>query len=140
MPQDGVPSYGTTTAESTTTLPALEIPPEVLENCIGFLAGSPDELQTIRLAGAGWARPHPGPFSWQNIQPAEDSYDYTLTDSWVKAAQENNIGLLATIWSYASWDQAKCHKGECVVSTLDQFYPQEGWEEFSIPASRCKPC
>lgn len=126
---------------TTTTTPAqLAIPTGVLENCIGFLAGAPEELTTIRLAGGGWARPHPGPFSWSNIEPEEGRYDFTVSDSWVKTGQENNVALVATIWPYSLWDQAKCRGRECEVTEKDQFYPRKGEEAFSIPKSRCRPC
>jgi len=130
----------TSTTRTTTTLISTEIPSEILENCIGFLIGSPNEINTIKLTGGGWVRPHPGPFSWQNIQPTEGTYDFSQTDIWVKTAQENKIGLVATIWPYADWDQKKCHGNECIVGTSDEFYPREGEEMFGIPSSRCKPC
>ncbi|MFQ5974968.1 MAG: hypothetical protein ACE5J5_01445 [Candidatus Hydrothermarchaeales archaeon] len=103
--------------------------------------GAPEEAQTANMAGAGWARPHPGPFSWNNIEPSKGTYVFEETDDWVKKVQENNIALLATIWPYADWDQAVCREKTCEVSKLDQFYPQEMFgKEFGIPKSRCAPC
>jgi len=122
----------------------VEIPDAIEANCMGFLIGNPDEeMQTARQAGAGWARPHPGPFAWEFIEPVKGQFVFTGTDEWVISAQENNMAILGTIWPYADWDQSKCHGIECEVGEEDEFHiktipgepPMPG-----IPLSRCVPC
>lgn len=109
------------------------IPANVENNCIGFLTGSPEESENIKLIGAGWARPHTGPFVWQDIEKVKGNFDFTQTDFWVKKAQEDNVTILGTIWPYAKWDQENCHSSECEVSSTDQFSEP-------LPISRCEPC
>ncbi len=137
----------TTTPPPTTTLPPTTTPPpktihvSIEKNCMGFLLGAPEEAQTANVAGAGWARPHPGPFSWNSIELSKGTYVFDETDDWVKRVQENNIAILATIWPYADWDQAVCREKTCEVSDIDQFYPKGIFgKEFGIPKSRCPPC
>jgi len=113
---------------------SLSIPPTIEQNCIGFLVGGEDELANVQLVGAGWARPHPGPFAWGFIESVPGKYDFSLADAYVKKAQEENVSLLATVWPFADWDQ-KDHP-ECQVSTTDIFYPGPYG---GIPAYRCKP-
>ncbi len=114
------------------------IPQAILDNCMGFLVGQRWELSYIPPTGGAWARPHPGPFAWQWIEPSEGIYEFRETDFWVIEAQKNNVSLLGTIWPYADWDQAKCHGTSCEVSSQDQFYPRDVSD--GIPKSRCKPC
>ena len=105
------------------------------------MPGAPEEVPWIRELGAGWARPHPGPFAWEWVEKQPDKFDYTVTDAWVRAAQENDVALLGTIWPYAGWDQGRCHKTECDVSEGDIFYPRgKGGFIDGIPKSRCIPC
>jgi hypothetical protein len=67
--------------------------------------------------------------------------DYSETDAWVKAAQDRDIALLATIWPYADWDQRACRNESCAVSDIDTFYPAGASGALQgIPRSRCKPC
>lgn len=115
----------------------LSIPSSIENNCIGFLTGTPEETATIKLIGAGWTRPHPGPFSWGAIEPTQDSYDFSDTDDLVKAAQQNNVLILGTIWPFASWDQED--EPNCKVSEQDQFYPKDPRGRLGIPPYRCKP-
>ena len=116
----------------------LAIPQSILDNCMGFLVGERWELSYIPPTGGAWARPHPGPFSWQRIEPSEGTYSFRDIDFWVLEAQKNNVSLLGTIWPYADWDQAKCRDASCEVSAQDQFYPRDVSD--GIPKSRCKPC
>jgi len=81
--------------------------------------------------GTSWIRPHPGPFSWHLVEPTQGTWDFDSTDACVKAAQEHNLLILATIWPYAEWDQ-------------DYWRGQPRWEESSgfeqdLPTSRYKP-
>jgi hypothetical protein len=115
----------------------VELPESIEGNCIGFLIGDPREARTVPLAGGAWARPHPGPFAWQWLEPEEGSFSFHEADRWVQAAQANGVALLGTIWPYADWDQKTCHDASCEVSMEDQFYP---FGPGGIPKSRCVPC
>jgi hypothetical protein len=112
-----------------------------LENCIGFLVGSPEEVPHVSYVSAGWIRPHPGPFSWGFIEKSPGDFDFSFTDNVVRTAGKEGVGVLATVWPFADWDQQKCAAKKCKVSTRDMFYPRAkmGFTE-GIPASRCKPC
>ncbi len=116
-----------------TKLKSVDIPPSIEDNCIGFLVGNPGETATVKLIGGGWARPHPGPFSWGHIEPVQGEYDFRYTDDFVMHSQENNISILATIWPFANWDQ----DSKCKVGSNDMFYPRPG--AMAIPEYRCKP-
>lgn len=113
----------------------LEIPEEIVNNCVGFLVGSAEEAENINLIGAGWARPHPGPFAWGDIETSPGVYDFSSTDYTVKLAQEHEISILGTIWPFAKWDQEG--DSSCKVSTQDIFYPKGPGD--GIPEYRCKP-
>jgi hypothetical protein len=81
--------------------------------------------------GTPWIRPHPGPFSWHLVEPTQGTYDFSATDACVKAAQEHNLHVLATVWPFAEWDQ-------------EWWENQPGWEasqgfEHDLPTSRYKP-
>jgi len=81
--------------------------------------------------GTPWVRPHPGPFSWHLVEPTQGTYDFSATDACVKAAQEHNLHILATIWPFVEWDQA-------------YWQQQPGWQasrgfEHELPTSRYKP-
>jgi hypothetical protein len=117
----------------------VEMPESIEKNCIGFLIGDPRETRTVSLAGGAWARPHPGPFAWQRLEPEEGGFTFHDADEWVQAAQANGVALLGTIWPFADWDQKTCHDASCEVSREDQFYP-EAFGPGGIPKSRCAPC
>lgn len=111
----------------------LEIPPEIEEHCYGFLIGAPDEAGVVRMAGGRWIRPHPGPFSWERIEPVNGEFDFYEADEWVAAAAENEVGMLATVWPFAQWDQENCRDSGCMVGSEDVFYGE-------LPDYRCAPC
>jgi len=118
-----------------------KIPDSIENNCMGFVIGGTEELKLIAQIGGAWARPHPGPFAWGWVEAKKGEFDFSRTDQWVKEAQKNNVAILATLWPYADWDQAKCHKDECEVTPEDQFYPRiKGNLMEGIPKSRCAPC
>lgn len=77
----------------------------------GFLAGAPtavigNEFDEIKQTGAGWARPHAGPFIWGSMQSAADAQiNFSKTDKLVEQSQKYGVKVLATLWSYAEWDQ-----------------------------------
>ncbi len=117
----------TTISTSTTTIPrTLEISEDLQNNCIGFSAGMPEEIDAIPQVGGGWVRPHPGPFAWGYIEEKKGEFNFNVIDEYVKKAQENKVGILATIWPFADWDQESCHDYSCQVSERDIFYPRTG--------------
>lgn len=113
---------------------AVSIPSSIEKNCIGFLTSLPQEAATIPLAGAGWTRPHPGPFAWGTIEKVRGTYNFGETDAYIKTTQASNVAILATIWPFADWDQK--NNPNCKVKETDQFYPNS---RGGIPAYRCKP-
>jgi len=125
---------------------AVEIPALVEANRIGFYVGNPDAKETIATSaklGAGWVKPHPGPFAWQWIEPEKGVFDFSRTDWWVRETQAHQIAILGTIWPYADWEQKRCHGVECEVAKKDPFYPrvmEGGLRIDGIPISRCTPC
>lgn len=122
---------------------SVSIPQKVLSNKFGFLGGPEKENPFIGDSGAGWVRPHPGPFLWDAMQKNKSSkIDFSLTDTAVKNQQGQNYGTLATIWPFAEWDQ-KSHSGfeNCSVSSQDEFLSvndKKGREEY-LPLHRCNP-
>ncbi|MFH1055779.1 MAG: hypothetical protein V1744_06790 [Candidatus Altiarchaeota archaeon] len=129
------------TSTTTTTIRKIEINEQASENCFGFVLGAPGETKAVKDLGMGWARPHPGPFAWGFVEKAKGNFDFTASDEWVTASQDNGVALLGTIWPYADWDQIRCHKRECEVTQEDIFYPRGkfGFVD-GIPKSRCIPC
>ncbi len=115
----------------------LKIPENIKNNCIGFLIGSPEESQNIYLIGAGWERPHHGPFVWDYIEENKGEYDFSYTDEYVLNAQKNNVSILATIWPFANWDQN--YNINCKVNENDIFNPRGKDRYDGLPKYRCKP-
>lgn len=121
----------------------VNIPESIENNCVGFLVGSTEEMETINAIGGAWARPHPGPFIWGFIEKEKgEEYDFEQTDEYVREAQENNISLLPTLWPFANWDQED--NPECKVSEKDVFLCEDplGIKDLGncgIPSYRCKP-
>jgi len=114
---------------------AVSIPASIEKNCIGFLTGGDlREIKTIAMIGGGWARPHPGPFSWGAIEETKGEYDFFDTDAFVLTAQANNISILGTVWPFLNKGEEKCK-----VSENDQFYPRDPRRRLGIPPYRCKP-
>lgn len=72
----------------------------------GFLTGDDSEFREVRDMGAGWVRPHPGPFIWGKMQKGTgDDYNFSGSDDIVKSAAKYGVKVLATLWPYADWDQ-----------------------------------
>lgn len=93
----------------------------------GFLAGNfPGEFERIGEIGAGFIRPHPGPFIWGTMQKdASSEIDFDEADSLVKDAQDANLKILVTIWPFADWDQkARNDFADCFVA--DEFESELG--------------
>ena len=83
-----------------------EWPADVGTNHLGALWPGSD----MEFPG-GWVRPHPGPFIWGRIVRTPGSYDWREPDLAVEKLQEQRLAILATVWPFATWDQAACHTG-----------------------------
>jgi hypothetical protein len=85
----------------------------------------------LQELGAGIARTHGGPFTWDTVEPERGRYDFTATDKAVGEAADADLTILASLWSYAMWDQG--HLEECKVGgEIDAMRNR-------IPDYRCKP-
>lgn len=115
----------------------------ILENKFGFLSGGGQEAGLIKKLGASWVRPHPGPFLWGRMQAsANTGFDFTDTDKLVKNYQQDDLGILATIWPFADWDQKNLPDADnCKVSERDEFLVREsrGEKIDYLPQYRCNP-
>lgn len=119
---------------------ALTIPKGILDNKYGFLSGGPEDAEAIKKRGALWVRPHPGPFLWDAMQKDGDSeINFGNTDKVVKKYQEEGLGILATLWPFADWEQGG--NTDCKVSSQDEFLPKNDFKGRSdyLPAYRCNP-
>lgn len=123
----------------------VSIPQEILANQFGFLSGHPGSEKEIAEMGAKWARPHSGPFVWDIMQKSKnDEIDFSYTDVFIKNAQKEKLGTLATIFPYADWEQKMRDNPEkCRVPANDEFAPEGrekvGKKEFYLPYYRCNP-
>ncbi|MFA5070156.1 MAG: hypothetical protein WC528_02640 [Patescibacteria group bacterium] len=112
-------------------------------NKFGWLGGDENSFQYVSGQGAGWIRPHPGPFVWDMMQISQtDEIDFTNMDKTVSDAQKYGVNLLITIWPFANWDQIKrSNASSCQVSSDDEFLPQndkKGRDSY-LPLYRCNP-
>ena len=110
----------------------------------GFLVGVADEASQASARGAYWVRPHPGPFLWDKMQKSSDSeISFDELDNAIKTYQQQELGILPTIWPFANWDQQKRENYQsCEVSETDIFLPHKkyfGDEIDYIPKYRCNP-
>lgn len=135
-PQPGSPESKENVTPEKPQIREVSIPLSIEVNRFGFLIAIPEEITTINMIGAGWARPHPGPFSWGAIEQTPGKYDFHDTDAFVRAAQENNVTILATLWPFANLGK---EDPKCKVSDRDQFYPEDPSGRDGIPPYRCKP-
>jgi hypothetical protein len=119
----------------------LSLPKKITHNKFGFLYSGGEEGKLIKKYHAGWARPHTGPFVWGDIQEtAEDSFDYSRTDALVLDLSRKKIGILATLWPFAEWDQTmRDDAQECLVSGEDEFLPNEKEDSVGLSQYRCNP-
>ncbi len=82
--------------------------------------------------GLTWMRPHPGPFSWDVVEPSQgEGYDFSRTDAMVISMQELGAPMVVTIWPYATWDQQYWME-------QPDWQPSQGFSE-ELPLSRYKP-
>ncbi|MFA6423153.1 MAG: hypothetical protein WCW17_01725 [Patescibacteria group bacterium] len=127
----------------TNTTPKI-IPQQILDNKFGWLGGGiEDSGDGIVEKEGGWMRPHPGAFVWDMMQKSKDGeIDFSLADTEVKNIQKNNLGILATIWPFADWDQKNLSDAEnCKVSENDEFLPKNDKKGRGVylPECRCNP-
>lgn len=119
----------------------------IKKNKFGFLSAGSDDVKYIKNYGARWVRPHPGPFLWDSVQSASGAaYNFAGTDEIVKKYSRKKIGILATLWPFAEWDQAaRADFADCAVSENDEFLQgnrdKEGKTETGsyLPRHRCDP-
>ena len=120
------------------------IPQKILDNKFGWLGGgSKDDGKIISEMGGAWTRPHPGPFVWDMMQKgANSAIDFSQADEIVKSYQGAEVGMLATIWPFADWDQKNLvNANNCKVSASDEFLPKndkKGRDSY-LPEYRCNP-
>jgi len=75
-----------------------------------------------------WIRPLTAPFRRDYLEPTEGTYDFSLTDEFVKRAQEKNVSVLATIFPYARWEQPnedRYEKENFSIDSLSLWAPPE---------------
>jgi hypothetical protein len=130
--------------KSTTTGGEVSISQEILDNKFGWLGGgAEDSGQMIIENGGGWARPHPGAFVWDMMQKSKTGeIDFSLPDQEVKNYSKNNLGILATIWPFADWDQKSLtNAADCKVANDDEFLSKndEKGRGSYLPEYRCNP-
>ncbi|MFH0951689.1 MAG: hypothetical protein V1838_00680 [Patescibacteria group bacterium] len=103
------------------------------ENRFGFLTGDDNKFAKVTLTGAGWVRPHPGPFIWGQMQPdySSDPISFRDTDKLVKEAGNSDLSILVTLWPYNSSDQKERSNAESCQ------FEGEFNEEFG--SYRCNP-
>ena len=123
------------------------LPKIITKNHYGFLSAGAGDTKDIKSYGASWVRPHPGPFLWDSVQSsAGASYDFSGTDEIVKKYSRKKIGILATLWPFAEWDQeSNPDYVSCAVSENDQFLQSnrdkegKGGTGSYLPRHRCNP-
>lgn len=100
------PSPSPSASPSPSPAPQLAIPADIEESNFGFLTAAFD-LRALAEMGIRWDRPHPGPFVWGNVETTPGHYDWTEIDDYITDSQSGGFGILATVWPFAKWDQAK---------------------------------
>ncbi len=70
----------------------------------GFMPAGFD-YKNGKEAGGNWDRPFFELFEWGLLEPEPETFDFSLTDQYVKKAQEYGFNTLACIQPFASWDQ-----------------------------------
>jgi len=99
------------------------LPKIITKSKFGFLSAGSNDTKYIKQYGARWVRPHPGPFLWDSVQnTAGASYNFSGTDAIVKKYSNKKIGIVATLWPFAEWDQQnRSDYNTCAVSENDEF-------------------
>lgn len=133
----------TDTSKTATNQP-VTIPEKVLSNKFGWLGGgAEDDGTAISESGGAWVRPHPGAFVWDMMQNKKaDAIDFDDADTEISNYQSNNLGILATLWPFADWDQENlANAADCKVSNNDEFLPKNDKKGRGayLPQYRCNP-
>jgi hypothetical protein len=140
-------ALGILVSQNTEAKKAKTIPKLITRNKYGFLSAGSRDTKDIKKSGALWVRPHPGPFLWDSSQSSSGAaYDFSGMDKIVRKYSFKKIGILATLWPFAEWDQANNPNFEsCAVSDKDEFLQgnrdKEGKVETGsyLPRHRCQP-
>lgn len=132
------------TTENITNGEKLVISEEVLNNKFGWLGGGADDTgDGIIENGGAWVRPHPGAFVWDMMQKSNNGeINFSNADEMVSNYQKNNLGILATIWPFADWDQKNLANAlDCKVADNDEFLPKNDKKDRGsyLPQYRCNP-
>ena len=131
----------------------VSITQKILDNKFGWLGGGADDTgEGIIARGGLWVRPHPGAFVWDMVQKElcgengcggkNEPFDFTLSDQEVGNYQKNDLGILATIWPFADWDQKNlANADDCKVASTDEFLSKNDKKGrgFYLPEYRCNP-
>ncbi|MBI5480696.1 MAG: hypothetical protein HY906_17695 [Deltaproteobacteria bacterium] len=76
---------------------------------------------------------------WGWVEPSPGTFDFSAADTTVTEAQDAGLGMLATLWPYAEWDQRACRtSAACEVDGGDIFYSTQPGQ--GLPSWRCPPC
>lgn len=124
----------TATSEKQPEAAVLTIPPNIENSCIGFKINSMNKTATINKMGAGWANMHWPKFGWGNIERAPGVFDFSEYDQIVRAAQQNNVAILAELLPFADWDQGKDPK--CKAKENDYICKPKDMEAYKKFVSR----
>jgi hypothetical protein len=89
------------------------------------LLGALNDASALRQLGVAWDRPHPGPFVWGQIEEERGSYDWREVDYYVQWAQWYGFAIQATIWPFASWDQANWQAGSSGPGASEIIFERE---------------
>jgi len=97
----------------------LELPSMIANSHFGTFYKGRGEVQE-----GMWVRLHPGPFSWGSVESTKGVYNWDSVDKWVSELEDQNAGIIATIWPYASWDQEFYSDKPNVQNEFPQFLPE----------------
>jgi beta-galactosidase GanA len=84
------------------------------------------------------------PVAWEQIEPKEDSFDFSILDHWIETARKNNVHLVL-LW-FGSWKNAFSNYAPSWVKSDPKRFPRAASAEgapleilstFSPETSRC---
>ena len=68
------------------------------------------------------------------------NFSFGETDLTVDMLSKNKLGILATLWPFADWDQlAGADPAGCKVADTDTFLPNKDKGGYFLPQYRCNP-
>ena len=56
-----------------------------------------------------WDKSEWAAFCWEASESEEGTYDWSITDAYVKSRQKNGMHIVAEVMPFANWDQDVCH-------------------------------